>query len=122
MGADDEVRDWHYSSMNWEHPFMLDTVSSPFGGWGVRSLSVPGHGVMPVASHVRACLDLIEQGRYGEAQEMRDDYISNDVYDEVIMAMVSTLRDRDDWDAIDKFIGSEYLGGWLDYKQEHGIA
>ena len=38
------------------------------------------------------------------------------------MAMVSTLRDRNDWDAIDKFIGSEYLGGWLDYKQEHGIA
>ena len=69
MGADDEVRDWHYSSMNWEHPFMLDTVSSPFGGWGVRSLSVPGHGVMPVADHVRACLDLIEQGGMAKHRE-----------------------------------------------------
>ena len=53
---------------------------------------------------------------------MRDDYISNDACDDIIMAMVSGLRDRDDWDAINGFMGDEHLGGWLDYMHEHGIA
>lgn len=110
--------DWHFSAMDWQHPMTLESGHSPFGDYGITPQDVPGHGVMPVASHIRACLDLIEQGLYGSAQDMRDDFIANPAYDREIMDQVWKLHTRRDWPQIDRFMGHEYLSRWLDYKQD----
>ena len=83
--------DWHFSAMDWQLPMTLESGRSPFGDYGITPQDVPGHGVMPVASHIRACLDLIEQGLYGSAQGMRDDFIANPAYDREIMDQVWKL-------------------------------
>ncbi|BDR53357.1 hypothetical protein KIM372_12640 [Bombiscardovia nodaiensis] len=74
---------------------------------------------MPVASHVRACLDLIEQGFFADAQGMRDNFISNDAFDQVVMDHIWLLRNRSNWPQISNFMGHEYLGKWLDYALSH---
>ena len=109
--------DWHFSALDWCHPMILDSEVSPFGDYGISLGEVPFRGIMPVASHVRACLDLIEQGLYGSAQGMRENFIDNDAFDREIMDQVWKLRGRSDWLDIDRFIGHEYLCDWLDYKE-----
>ena len=114
--------DWHFSAMDWSHPLELDTDSSPFGMYDVRVHEVPTMGRVPVAGHVSACLDLIEQGLYGSAQGMRDHFLDNPATDAPVMEHIWTLRSRDDWPGIDRFMGREYLGAWLDYKDAHPLT
>ncbi|WP_163232990.1 hypothetical protein [Bifidobacterium aerophilum] len=109
--------DWHFSALDWTRPTILDSDGSPFGEWGIREDDVPGIGRMPVADHARACLDLIAGGHFGEAQGMRDNFISNDSYDRPIMSQAWKLRDSERWPQIDRFMGHEYLCKWLDFKE-----
>lgn len=111
--------DWHFSAMDWSRPMLLDTDTSPFGAYDIGKQEVPGMGVVPVAGHVRACLDLIEQGLYGSAQGMRDNFLDNPLTDKPDMDHILMLRGRKDWPGIDRFMGREYLGAWLDYKAMH---
>lgn len=111
--------DWHFSAMDWSHPMWLDTDTSPFGMYDLGTHEVPCWGMVPVAGHVRACLDLIERGLYGSAQGMRDDFLDDPLTDDPIMSHVMMLRNREDWPDIDRFMGREYLVTWLDYKATH---
>jgi hypothetical protein len=108
--------DWHFSALDWSRPMLLDTDTSPFGMYDIAENEMPGMGTMPVAGHVRACLDLIEQGLYGSAQGMRDNFLDNPLTDKPVMDHILLLRGRKDWPGIDRFMGREYLGAWLDYK------
>lgn len=108
--------DWHHSAMDWEHPFTLDTADSPYGYWGINDEHVPGHGMMPVANHIRACLDMIALGYFGDVQGMRDGFLANPATDGVVMHQVWKLRGRDNWHDIDRFMGREYATRWLRYK------
>ncbi|MFT8705475.1 hypothetical protein [Bifidobacterium aquikefiricola] len=109
--------DWHFSALDWRHPFTLEADSSPFASWRIGLQDVPGMGIVPTADHIRACVDLIEQGHYGEAQGMREDYIDDDSFSPEIMRMIWKLRNRDEWPLIDQFMGREYQCQWLDFKQ-----
>lgn len=111
--------DWHFSAMDWSRPMLLDTDTSPFGMYDIAEHEAPGMGTVPVAGHVRACLDLIEQGLYGSAQGMRDNFLDNPLTDKPVMDHILLLRGRKDWPGIDRFMGREYLGAWLDYKAMH---
>ena len=113
--------DWHYSAMDWSNPMMLDTDTSPFGAYDISTDEIPSMGTVPVAGHVRACLDLIEQGLYGSAQGMRDHFLDNPATDADVMDHIIMLRNRDDWNDIDRFMGHEYLCAWLDYKDKDHI-
>lgn len=116
LGKRDETPgDWHFSSVDWKYPLVLDTDISPFAHLGIYFTQVPLHGRFPVASHVRACLDLIEQGYFNAAQGMRDTFISNEAFTPLIMREVWKLRNRSDWDSISKFMGREYLLTWVDF-------
>ncbi|BDR54002.1 hypothetical protein KIMH_01130 [Bombiscardovia apis] len=114
---DDTPGDWHYSALDWERPMILDTERSPFGAQGVGLEDVPGRGIVPTANHVRACLDLIEQGYFSDAQGMRENFISNESHTPEILQAVWALRERGNWPAIDRFMGREYLTSWLVFKR-----
>lgn len=113
--------DWHFSALDWKNLKVSDTKGSIFKDWGLHLAEVPYHGVMPVANHVRACLDLIEQGNFGTAQGMRDSFIDDNQYTPIIFDKVSQLRKSAQWDKIDHFMGHEYYLQWLNFKkmQEH---
>lgn len=113
--------DWHFSALDWRKARIADSADSPFGDWGIRTADVPHHGRMPAANHVRACLDLIEQGNYGTARGMRDIFINDDSYASLIFSKVSALKGSPRWEEIDSFMGMEYLCQWLDFKESLGL-
>jgi len=112
--------DWHQGAIQWQSPFFRQIDESVFGNLGIESgKSIPGHqGEFFVANHIRALLDLLELGQFSLAQGMRDDYIANNLYTRQIFEQVSLLRNTPIWPDIDTFMGSEYYGRWLDYKEE----
>lgn len=75
----------------------MDTADSPYGYWGIVNERVPSHGLMPVANHIRACLDMIHLGYFGDMQGVCEYFLATP--------------------AIDAFMGREYSTRWLDYKQ-----
>jgi len=112
--------DWHASALDWEHVPYHESDLSPFGDWRIMvDRHVPHMGkIVNVADHIRACLDLIEAGKFGSAQGMRRDFIDDKRFTREIFDAVWKLHERDGWPDIDSFMGSEYLCDWLDYKEE----
>ena len=113
--------DWHQSALNWEEPRYLDTDDSVFGDWGIEDGIAPGLGKVKKANHIRACLDLIDEGYYSSAQGMRKDFIDEEQYTNEVFIKVSLLKNKPNWDEIDRFMGREYLCDWLDYKELAGL-
>ena len=112
--------DWHSPALQWERPRFRESKHSIFGEYGIEQCSnVPEHeGTFAVANHIRALLDLLDEGNFSVAQGMNNDYICNDDYTDEIFDKVSRMRILPHWSDIDRFMGSEYYGKWLDYKKE----
>jgi hypothetical protein len=116
----DTSGDWHTSWIQWESPKTKDTESSFWGDWGIEYHSIPEHeGAFPVANHIRACFDMLEDGDFSNLQGMNKDYICNDEYDEFIFQQVSRLKGKKNWANIDKFMEKEYLMKWIRYQEAH---
>ena len=115
--------DWHSPSLQWERLRFNESNDSVFGNYGIELCSdVPEHkGIYAVANHIRALLDLLEIGNFSLAQGMNNDFICNDEYTVDVFDKVAMLRGLPHWHSIDKFMGREYYGKWLDYKKKEGI-
>lgn len=111
--------DWHTSALKWENISWGDTDTSLFGEYGIETdHSVPNlDGLHCVANHIRACLDLLVDGKFTVAQGMHNDYIDNEQYTPEVFKMVYLLRDRPNWHEIDEFMGKEYEMEWVRYKE-----
>lgn len=115
--------DWHASALQWSQLRMADSTDSVFGDWGITcnsSVRVPEHEGQRfnIANHVRALLDMIEQGRLSVAQGMRELYIGNDAYNSDVFPRVWLLRHTDNWPNVDRFMKKEYGLAWLLFKKE----
>lgn len=115
--------DWHCSALQWEIPNFRESEDSFFGDYGIEYCSVvpENEGTYAVANHIRALLDLLELGNYSTAQGMDEDFIGNDKYTREIFDKVALMRNLPNFCEIDRFMGREYYGKWLDYKMEAGI-
>ena len=111
--------DWHASALKWEDISYKNTEESIYGDWGLEhGVSIPEHtGTFTVANHIRALLDLLDEGKFTVAQGMREDFICNEEYTQLVFAKVTMLRDRPNWNEIDKFMRKEYRLDWLNYKE-----
>ena len=116
--------DWHGSALQWRRLHLRSSERSVFADYGIETgVSVPEHTKKyNVANHIRALLDLLEEGKFSVAQGMNRDYICNDRYTQEVFGNVVRLRGLPHWDGIDRFMGREYLGKWLDYKEKIGDA
>jgi hypothetical protein len=115
--------DWHCSALQWERPAFRDSANSLFGDYGIeRCGAVPEHaGEYAVANHIRALLDLLELGNFSAAQGMNRDFIGNDDYNAEVFAKVVLMSALPHWHEIDRFMGGEYYGKWLEYKRRTGL-
>jgi hypothetical protein len=116
--------DWHQSAIRWDNLPLRDTENTIFGDYGIdRDKTVPGHTeVFNVANHIRALLDLLEEGKFSVAQGMNKDFICNDDYNDEIFSKVSLMKGMKNWPQIDRFMGKEYARQWLAYKEEKTSA
>ena len=115
--------DWHQSALQWEKPRFRNSEDSFFGDYGIEQCSVvpENEGTYAVANHIRALLDLLELGNYSLAQGMNEEFIGNDDYTDEIFDKVTLMKDLSHWRGIDRFMGQEYYGKWLDYKRKVGL-
>jgi hypothetical protein len=110
--------DWHRSALQWERLRLLNSSDSIWGDYGIETgKAVPERTqLFNVANHIRALLDLLEQGNFIAAQGMREDFICNEIYTDEIFDKVSLLRHKDHWPDIDSFMSKEYSDDWLSFK------
>lgn len=110
--------DWHQSALQWENLHLKESNNSIFKDYGIETnKTVPEHTEKyNVANHIRALLDLLEDGNLSLAQGMNKDFICNDSYTEEVFNQVSKLKNFSHWDKIDQFMGKEYFAEWLRYK------
>ena len=115
--------DWHQSAIQWQNPNIAESEGSLFGDYGIEhNKHIPEHTeTYSVANHIRALLDLVEQGNFYIAQGMNKDYICNDYYTDEIFNLVSKMRYLNHWCEIDDFMGKEYYSKWLRFKKEMSI-
>ena len=113
----DTCGDWHTSALRWDDVSSADTADSIFGDYGIEDgHTIPLHnGCYYVANHIRACLDLLEQGKYAQVQGMKRNLIGNDKYTREIFHMVKKLSKTKNWPDINRFMEKEYLLQWKKY-------
>lgn len=116
----DTTGDWHQSSLPWEKMQLSDSEKSPLGDWGIEQnvYVYPLHGRYNVANHIRACLDFLVTDNYSHASGMREDYIANDKYNDIIFTQVYKLKDMvspEKWQKISKTMEKDYKLEWLHY-------
>ncbi len=106
--------------LDWVHPYTRESEDSIFEEYGIeKNKTIPGsEKTFCVANHIRALLDILEEGKFSLAKGMRNYYICNSYYDKEIFGKVLQLRETTHWDAIDRFMEEEYHIRWLIYKQE----
>lgn len=111
--------DWHLSSLQWSNLPLLNSENSLFGDYGIeKNKIIPEHtNHFNVANHIRALLDLLEQGKFAIAQGMNKDFICNDEYTEEIFSKVVLLKTNSNWNEIDIFMGKEYFAKWLAFQK-----
>ena len=109
--------DWHTSALQWAKPTMKESSGSLFGEYGIeRNKMIPEHNeYYNTANHIRALLDLLEDGLYSVAQGMNKDFICNSKYDTEIFEKVYNMQCLSNWDSINHFMEKEYLMKWVNY-------
>lgn len=107
--------DWHIYGISWDKLDLKDTQQSVFKDYGIEpAKNFPFHKERyPVANHIRALLDLLDEGKFALAQGMRKDFICNESYNEEIFNKVLLLRKHKDWDKINAFLSKEYMLEWV---------
>ena len=113
--------DWHAPALDWKNPRVRESSTSVFADWGIEVSPLPNFGSvsLPVANHLRACLDLLEEGYFSSVQGMREDYISNEAYTPIVLSKVLLLNEMPHWQQIDALLGREYGCDWLTFRKEH---
>ena len=110
----DTTGDWHRLCYDWSNPEYAESDESLWGTYGIyfnENIPMLGTGGY-VADHIRALLDMLSQGRFLEAQGMRNDYICNDSYNEIIFSKVIMLINNTNWDGVNAFMHREYPRKW----------
>lgn len=112
--------DWHLYAIDWETPLILDSEKSVFKNFGIIDsvFAIPLKKYMPAANHIRALLDLLELGKFNLAQGMRDDFICNDTYNQLIFSKVDLLKNSKNWEEINEFMKKEYAFQWQRHLNE----
>jgi len=112
--------DWHQSALRWKDITFMNTDTAFFGNYGIEyNKCIPEHEeTYAVANHIRALLDLLEQGNFSTAQGMNKDFICNERYNDEIFGKVTSMSVLPNWNQIDDFMTREYYNKWVNFKKE----
>lgn len=112
--------DWHASSLRWDNITFENSQDRFFKDFGIELSKIKHLSSTPlyVANHIRALLDLLEDGNFALAQGMNAEYICNSKYDNVIFNNVIQMTKLQNWADIDGFMEKEYLMKWVNFKEK----
>lgn len=107
----DTCADWHKNGIVLDKSKMQDSDNSIFKDYGIYETD-KGY----VANHLRAILDLMEQGQCDYLKGFKNDFLTSDKYDRELMIQAKKLRHNKNWEDIDYLLGEEYREKWLEVK------
>ena len=118
--------DCHMSSIDWNKVEYLESKDSIFEDYGIEvGYSNEELGLQHVnkANYIRACLDLLEQGKYSVLKNFMSKWLDTDLQElqTEIFNQVFKLSSSSNWDQVDDFMDHEYLMNWGRFKQAKGI-
>ena len=115
--------DWHQSALRWKDVTFRDTENSVFGDYGIEyDKEIPEHeGKFAIANHLRALLDLLEEGKFTVVEGMKDDYICTDKYDREFFQKVVLLKNSVLWHKIDAIMANEFMMKWKKFKEAYNV-
>ncbi|WP_454961711.1 nucleotidyl transferase AbiEii/AbiGii toxin family protein [Eggerthia catenaformis] len=113
--------DWHASALKWDKLKFKDSQNSIFKEYGIeKAHAIPNYnGIFNVANTIRACLDMLEDGDFSNAQGMNNDYICNEKYDNEVFSKVIMLKENQNWKEINHFMKKEYKMKWILFRRNH---
>lgn len=117
----DTTGDWHQSALRWEKLTLRDTKDSIFKEYGLEyDKNIPGRTeTFCVANHIRAILDLIEEGKFSLVKGMRDNFICNEKYTLEVFNKVIKLKNQPNWNEIHEFMRREYFREWSEFERSN---
>lgn len=106
--------DWHTSALNWSKLDVRESSKSIFDDWGIeKARDLPDNiKMIPVANHLRAILDLMESDSLRFIKGFYNDWICTDEYNNIFFSKVILLRDKPNWNEINKLMKYEFLWDW----------
>lgn len=118
--------DWHMSSLDWDKVTFLNSADSIYKDYGIEqsySNSLVNLYYVNKANYIRACLDLLELGKFSLLKTFMHKWLDTDdkkLLSE-IFSQVSKLSTSDKWSEIDDLMCHEYMMKWVRFKYEKGI-
>lgn len=118
--------DWHMSALDWKKITFLNSADSIYKDYGIEqsySNSLVNLYNVNKANYIRACLDLLEQGKFSLLKTFMHKWLDTDdkkLLSE-IFSQVSKLSTSDKWSEIDDFMCHEYMMKWVSFKDEKSI-
>ncbi len=111
--------DWHASAIQWDSPNIKESNDSIFGDWGIEANHIVSNQTRKcfVANHIRACLDMLDDGQFSYLQGMKNDYICCEEYTPLIFDKVKSLRRSSLWNKINQFMEHEYKMQWIHFRE-----
>lgn len=110
--------DWHRECLDWNKILLKESKDSIFSDYGIEvAKNIPyQEQKFNVANHIRACLDMLEQGDFLNLQGMKKDFICDDKYTLEIFQKAYLLQKASNWLQIDNFLLREYGREWEEWK------
>ncbi len=112
-----------YHGVDWTYPATADTDNTFFKDYGIEvNESVPAHGPSTlIANHLRACLDLLSEGKTQPLVGLKREIIANNQYTAELFDKVITLKEMPIWNEVSWFMGCEYGLQWLDFLKTQSV-
>ena len=116
--------DWHRTSLPWERVEIRESDDSVLKEEGIeKDVFVEELGRnCNVANHIRACVDMLDEGRYSLASGMRYDFFDDDMsFNPVLFDYVYRLKavkTPREWKAICQVLEKDYMLRWLRFLEE----
>ncbi|MCY3038976.1 MULTISPECIES: hypothetical protein [Aerococcus] len=109
--------DWHILALDWSNPDFKESQNSVFGNYGIEdNKKLPYHtGTYFVANHLRAILDLLDDGYVKYLVGMKNDFIGTDQYNNEFFDQVYLLNNNKHLQSIYKLLLREFGLEWYAY-------
>ena len=120
----DTTGDWHPFTTNWDNLHFQESDDNPLKDFGIYKTKIPlrkDDKEYFVADHIRACLDMLQNGDYFQPEGMRKDYLDDDPkFDKLVFPQVVKLSELDNFDKIVQFFEREYKARWFRFAKSQG--
>ncbi|MDK6679217.1 MULTISPECIES: hypothetical protein [unclassified Aerococcus] len=106
--------DWHVGALDWTKVHTKESNKSIFKDFGIEeNKKIPQHTkTYAVANHLRAILDLMDEGHLKFLKGFKNDFFGTDQYNQIFFEKVYLLKIKEIWEDIYQLMLKEFGIDW----------